>query len=89
MFGAPCMKTANGKAAICLYKNYLVIKPDKETLHELLSWDGVTLFTPSGDRAMNGWVQLGLDLSDKWPELASLAVDFVATLESNTVKKKK
>ncbi len=89
MFGAPCMKTANGKAAFCLYKNYLVVKPDAETLTEILSWDRVTLFTPMGDRPMKGWAQLGLEHAEHWLSIAEKSVDYVATLEAKIPKRQK
>lgn len=89
MFGAPCMKTPNGKAAFCLYKDMLVFKPDGDTLQEVLSWDRVSMFAPMGDRAMNGWIQMGMEWSEKWMEMAERAVDFVATLEAKPAKKTK
>jgi hypothetical protein len=89
MFGAPCMKTPNGKAAFCLYKNTLVVKLDKAMENEVLSWDGTQVFSPGGERPMNGWTQLDLTFSKKWPELATAAVDFVAKLEAKPPKAKK
>src|SRR5689334_21114872 len=89
MFGAPCMKTPNGKAAFCLYKDWLVVKLDKETQNETLSWDGVSVFSPKGDQPMNGWLQVGFEYAKKWPALAKAAVDFVEKLESKPTKPKK
>jgi hypothetical protein len=89
MFGAPCMKTPNGKAAFCFYKDMLVIKLDKETQNETLSWDGVSMFNPMGERPMNGWLQVGFEYAKKWPALAKASVDFVEKLEANVPKPKK
>lgn len=89
MFGAPCMKTGNGKAAFCLYKDTLVFKPDARTLTEVLAMDRVQMFAPMGDRAMNGWAQMGMEYADRWLDMAEKSVAFVATLEANTPKSRK
>lgn len=86
MFGAPCMKTPNGKAAFCLYKDMLVVKLDKDTENETLSWDGVAVFAPMGDRPMNGWLQVGFEYAKKWPSLATASIAFVEKLEPKPAK---
>jgi hypothetical protein len=89
MFGAPCMKTPNGKAAFCLYKDSLVIKLDKKTEKETLSWDRVKMFDPMGGRPMNGWLQVGYEYATKWKALAKASIDFVEKLEATPAKPKK
>lgn len=89
MFGAPCLKTPNGKAAVCLYKDWLVLKPDAELLKEILALDGAAPFDPSGKRAMAGWVQVGIDYQNYWKSWTQRCVDYVAALEAKPAKKKK
>ncbi|MBS3914205.1 MAG: hypothetical protein KG003_06875 [Bacteroidetes bacterium] len=89
MFGAPCMKTPNGKAAFCLYKEFLVVKLDTQTQNETLALDGVGMFSPMDGRPMNGWVQVGMEYADKWKFLAEKSIDFVEKLEANVPKASK
>lgn len=89
MFGAPCLKTPNGKAAVCLSKGYMVFKLDKATEKEVLSLSGAGPFDPMGGRPMGGWTQLGFEHKDRWLELSKKAIDFVAKLEAKPAKAKK
>jgi hypothetical protein len=89
MFGAPCMKTPNGKAAFCLYKDMLIVKLDKQTENDTLSLDGVSVFAPMGNRPMNGWLQVGFEYAQKWPSLAAASVAFVEKLEAKPPKPRK
>jgi hypothetical protein len=89
MFGAPCLKTPNGKAAVCLYKDFLVLKPDKKTLDDIMAMDGAGPFDPSGGRPMNGWVQVGLEYEKNWLQWTQKSIDFVGALEAKPKKQKK
>lgn len=86
MFGAPCLKTPNGKAAVCLYKDFLVVKPDPESLKDILALDGVGMFDPMDGRPMNGWAQVSLDYADRWQEFTNIAVDWVSKIPATKKK---
>ena len=82
MFGAPCIKSINGKSAVILWKDQMLFKLDEKTQNEVLKLSGSAigshLYAP--DRPMRGWVSLPLKHSDKWPKFTKKAVSFVATL---------
>jgi hypothetical protein len=89
MFGCPCIKAKNGKAAFCLYKNDLVVKLDVTDEKEALALDGNKLFAPKGDRPMGGgWVQIPASNGATWKKFALKSFAFVEKLESNVSKKK-
>ncbi len=81
MFGAPCIKAANGKAALMRYKEDLVFKLTGDALKEALALEGAHLFNPMGDRPMGGWVQLSAVHEKKWHTYARISLDYVRTLE--------
>jgi hypothetical protein len=62
MFGCPCIKAKNGKAAFCLRKNDLVIKLDKKDEQDALAHDGNELFAPMGRPMGGGWIQIRLQM---------------------------
>lgn len=80
MFGATCIKAPNGKAVLMLYDQDIVFKLTGVEEKEALSWDGVHLFNPMGDRAMGGWVQVPPDYQDKWMDLAHQSMSYVREL---------
>lgn len=81
MFGALCLKAPNGKAGVILKNETIAFKLQEPLLQETLSLDGAQIFEPADGRPMNGWVQLPLEYSEKWPELAQKAMDYVKTLK--------
>lgn len=81
MFGALCIKAANGKASAMFYKEDMVFKLDGEPLKVALSLDGAKLFDPMGGRPMGGWVQLSYDYADKWPEIGKTSYEQVKLLK--------
>lgn len=81
MFGALCLKAPNGKAALMVWRDFMIFKLDKEALNEALSLDRAQLFTPMEGRPMNGWVQLDPSHADRWEQLAKEAFAYVRTLE--------
>jgi len=89
MFGAPCLKTPNGKAAVCLYKNFLVVKVDAETAKEIRAMDGSKTFEPKEGRPMNGWIQVGFEYANYWQEWTLKAILFVEKIEVKPKKPKK
>jgi hypothetical protein len=89
MFGAPCIKAPNGKAAAMYYKGDMVFKLKGEAEKEALSLDGAGVFSPMADRAMNGWIQLPFKYADRWKEFAAIALEEVSKLEPNKKKTKK
>lgn len=81
MFGALCIKAPNGKAGVIFKKDNIAYKLEEAELQETLSLDGAQIFEPADGRPMNGWVQLPFTYSEKWPELAQKAMDYVRTLK--------
>lgn len=81
MFGALCVKAPNGKAGIMFWKEYIIFKLEGEDLKKALSLKDAKLFDPMGNRPMGGWVQLSLQHSKKWKELAIKSMDYVKNLK--------
>lgn len=86
MFGCPCVKAENGKAAFCLRKSDLVIKLDKADEKEALALDGNGLFAPKGRPMGGGWVQIPFSNGDSWKHFALRSFAFVETLEAKEPK---
>jgi len=90
MFGATCLKAANGKAGIMLYKNELVFKLPSVVAESVLKLEGASVFEPAPGRPMNGWIVIPQKENGLWSEYAVLAMDYVAEIEpKKTVKKSK
>ena len=81
MFGALCIKAANGKAGVMFWKDDIIFKLEGDELKNALSLKGAKLFDPMGNRPMVGWVQLSYDHSKKWKELAKKSMDYVKSLK--------
>ena len=81
IFGALCIKAPNGKAGVIFKNDNIAFKLEEPFLQEALSLDGAQIFSPADGRPMNGWVQLPFHYSEKWPELAQKAMDYVKTLK--------
>ena len=80
MFGALCMKTANGKAACMFWKDHMVFKVVGDAEIEARSLDGSKTFEPAPGRPMNGWVLVTADYMDRWEEFARASVEYVGSL---------
>lgn len=79
MFGKPCFKI-NKKAFICFFQDEMVFKLQGEEHQNALSLDGSQLFDPSGkQRPMKEWVQVSFANSNKWPEFANSAFNYVSS----------
>lgn len=89
MFGAQCLKTLNGKAAVMFWKDFLIVKLDDQQAPQALSIKGAQVFTPMEGRAMNGWYQIPFSAQQQWKALADMAIAAVKELPANKVKKKK
>ncbi len=87
MFGAMCIKAANGKAGVMFQKDDFIVKLSGGSLDEALALEGAKLFDPMGGRPMGGWVQLSERHSDKWKHYATIAMSEVSKIE--VVKKAK
>ena len=85
MFGCRCVKAPNGKAAILLWKDQLVVKPPKELLESYLR-EGYGMFTPADGRAMNGWIVIPENKQAKWRHFAEEAFDFVRSLPAKQAR---
>ena len=81
MFGALCIKAPNGKAGVMFWKDNMIFKLDGDDLKHALSLQGAKLFDPMGNRPMGGWVQLSIDHSKKWKELAGKSMEYVKNLK--------
>lgn len=82
MFGCPCVKAPNGKAAFIYWPkgDVVVFKLTGEAQKDALSLDGAQVFTPMDDRPMNGWIQVPFHYAARWPELAKMSLEYVKTL---------
>ncbi|HMH33329.1 MAG TPA: hypothetical protein VK543_09885 [Puia sp.] len=81
MFGALCMKTANGKSAAMFWKDNLVVKLQGDALKEAMRLKGAKLFEPMEGRPMKEWVQIPFAFKGKWKELAITSAESVKTLK--------
>lgn len=88
MFGALCLKAANGKAGVMFWKDYMVFKLPKDVENEVLALDGVEVFAPADGREMKGWARTSYDYKDKWQEWTAQSMEFVAKIEVAPKKKK-
>lgn len=86
MFGALCVKMANGKAALLFKNDTIVFKLTGEQEANALKLAGAQVFDPRGGHPMNGWIEVPYKHVKKWPELAQQAAAYVSAIE---VKKKK
>ncbi len=89
MFGAECLKTPNGKAAVMFWKDFLVVKMSADEATEALKVKGSQEFTPMGGRAMKGWYQIPFAAKEQWKHLMQQSVAFVKKLPANKSKAKK
>ena len=89
MFGAPCMKTPNGKCAAMFWKDNIVVKLSKGLLEEALHLEGAQLFEPMEGKPMKEWVQIPFKHKDKWKRYAGLSVALVLELKKKVPAKKK
>lgn len=88
MFGAMCMKTANGKSAVMFWKDNIVVKLQGDSIQEALSLDGTKLFEPMEGKPMKEWVQIPFDYKDKWKKFALMSAESVKALKKKVAKKK-
>ena len=86
MFGTACIKADNGKAAIMIWKERLVVKLPKDQV-KTLKESGYQEFTPMPEgRPMSGWICISADESKTWTSYARTAFEFVSQLEPNKKK---
>jgi len=77
MFGKKCIKV-NNKAAVALFKEYIVFKLPKEEVVDTLALDGSVLWDPSGKgRPMKEWVQLPIEHKSKFKSLCIKSAEYV------------
>lgn len=79
MFGAPCYKAPNGKAAAMLHNGAMVFKLKADDA-DVIAFVGVHLFNPMGDRPMSGWYVVPMEYKDKYRELTERAIQYVKQL---------
>jgi hypothetical protein len=88
MFGALCIKAANGKAGVMFWKNDMVFKLQGKDEEEAMSLKGSQVFTPSDGRSMNGWTHVPAEHAATWKNYAVKAMNYVKTIEEKPKKKK-
>jgi len=77
MFGKKCIKV-NNKAAVALFKEYIVFKLPKGDVVEALTLKGSALWDPSGKgRAMKEWVQLPIEHEPQFKSLCIKSAEYV------------
>lgn len=77
MFGMPCLKN-NGKAFAGFYQDAMAFKLPDPWHTEALTLSGARLFDPSGrGRPMKEWVEVPVEHSSRWLELARAALRYV------------
>ena len=81
MFGALCLKAANGKAFVMFWKDFMLFKLEKENLENALKIKDAKIFDPMGGRPMNGWVQISYAQKKNWEALLYEAYDYVKLLK--------
>ena len=78
MFGAPCMKSKNGKVAVILWEEGMLFKLNNESIAKALTLSGSKigshLYAP--EKTMKGWVSIPLQHSERWLEFATRAIHF-------------
>lgn len=83
MFGAECIKSANGKTAAFFWKENMVFKLDKRNQKRAMRIKGAKigthLYTP--EKQMKGWVLIPNNHSDKWIEFAEKSLEYVSGLK--------
>ncbi len=89
MFGAPCMKTPNGKSAAMFWKDNIVVKLPDDEMKSALALEGSKIFEPMEGRPMGGWVQISFKHKDKWEKFAIISSEKVKLLPKKETKKKK
>lgn len=65
MFGALCMKLANGKSAAMFWKDNIVVKLNSENFKKALNLAGTQHFEPMEGRSMKEWIQIPYIYKDK------------------------
>jgi len=81
MFGALCIKAANGKAGVMYYKGDMVFKLDDDGQAKILKLPGAHVFEPMAGRKMNGWIVVPAQHHKKWKELAQQSLELVSKLK--------
>ena len=81
VFGALCIKAANGKAAAIFWQNSVLFKLDDKSQIEALGLEGATkgdhLYAP--EKPMKGWVKLPASQSGKWANFVIKAIKHLTT----------
>jgi len=84
MFGKLCYKVNSGKAFVCFFEDCMVFKLKEKAHIEALSFDGASLFDPSGKgRPMKEWVQIPFHYKDTWFKFAISAEKYVSKINKN------
>ena len=74
MFGALCMKTAQGKSAAMFWRNNIVVKLNEVQMGEAMKLKGSKLFEPMERKAMKEWLQIPFEYKDQWKNYVLLSI---------------
>ena len=88
LFGALCVKAANGKAGAMFWKDDMIFKLAGAHQEEALSLTGAKMFDPMGGRPMNGWVHVPNTHCAKWKKYSEIAMDEVKNIDVEKKAKK-
>lgn len=77
MFGAKCLRAANGKAGIMFWKEQMVFKLDSLETKKALTIKEARPFDPTGGMPLEGWTQLPFSQCNKWKLLAEISMAYV------------
>ena len=81
MFGALCIKAANGKAGVMFWNDDMIFKLSGAHEQEALALKGAKVFLPMDGRPMNGWIHIPSTHSIEWMKFADVAMDAVKKIE--------
>ena len=83
LFGAPSIKTINGKNVAFLWKERMTFKLDEKSQQIALKIKGSTIGTHiyDEDKQMKGWVSIPKKHQKEWKMFAGLAINFVKQLK--------
>jgi len=76
MFGAACIKSANGKVVAIFWKDALIFKLDENSQKEALKLEGANigshLYAP--EKPMKGWISIPFLQTDTWKYFTERAI---------------
>jgi hypothetical protein len=81
MFGALCIKAANGKAGVMFWRGDMIVKLSAEPAADAMKLKGVKIFEPMDGRPMGGWLHLPAVHAEHWKDYAAIAMNEVSKID--------